>query len=272
MEKLSENKFGIFNATHIKLFALLFMTIDHIGYYGFDTPPISDYYSVLRIIGRIAAPLFLYFVIEGVKHTRSKTKFLIRLYTAAVCMELCNTLVKKFVFNSAISFGNIFYTFAWVVLLIIVCDKVIEFIKCKKWNYAALWAFGGVLFIFIVYFIEESSYGNSVFANILRILFRSPGKAEYSLIAILVGIAWYYTNSKLIHGLILLLPCITSMTGLFDSVLYFNFARGNQWGMIWAIPFILLYNGQRGKGMKYFFYIYYPLHAYLLAILFRFVL
>lgn len=31
-----------------------------------------------------------------------------------------------------------------------------------------------------------------------------------------------------------------------------------QWMMIAALPFLLLYNGKRGKGIKYFFYIYYP--------------
>lgn len=33
-----------------------------------------------------------------------------------------------------------------------------------------------------------------------------------------------------------------------------------------ALPLILLYNGQRGRGMKYLFYIYYPAHVYILAI------
>lgn len=267
MEKLRENRFTFLNATHIKLFALLFMTIDHIGYFGFYTPPISDYYSTLRLIGRIAAPLFLYFVVEGVKHTRNKEKFLIRLYIAAVCTELCNKLVSKFLFNSVLSFGNIFYTFAWVVLLIIICDKVIEYIKTKNFIRASLYSLGILAFIVIVHFIEDAAQGKSLISNIIQILFRSPGKAEYSLICIIIGIAWYYTDSRIIHCLILLLPCITSFLGILDGVTYCNFARGNQWGMIFALPFILLYNGKRGKGMKYLFYIYYPLHTYLLAML-----
>lgn len=33
-----------------------------------------------------------------------------------------------------------------------------------------------------------------------------------------------------------------------------------QWIMIAALPIILMYNGKRGKGYKYFFYLYYPVH------------
>ena len=33
-----------------------------------------------------------------------------------------------------------------------------------------------------------------------------------------------------------------------------------------ALPLILSYNGQRGRGMKYLFYVYYPAHVYILAI------
>ena len=49
------------------------------------------------------------------------------------------------------------------------------------------------------------------------------------------------------------------------------FILNDQWFMILSLPFILLYNGQRGRKMKYFFYVYYPLHVYLLVILARIV-
>ena len=39
--------------------------------------------------------------------------------------------------------------------------------------------------------------------------------------------------------------------------------------LILSLPFMLLYNGTRGKKLKYFFDRYYPLHVYLLVILAR---
>ncbi|UOQ50507.1 TraX family protein [Gracilibacillus caseinilyticus] len=37
--------------------------------------------------------------------------------------------------------------------------------------------------------------------------------------------------------------------------------------MVFALPLILLYNGNRGAGLKYFFYIFYPLHSILLYLI-----
>lgn len=37
-----------------------------------------------------------------------------------------------------------------------------------------------------------------------------------------------------------------------------------QWFVIAAIPFLLLYNGKRGPSFKYFFYIFYPIHIWVL--------
>ena len=39
-----------------------------------------------------------------------------------------------------------------------------------------------------------------------------------------------------------------------------------QWMMVFALPLMLLYNGKQGLKMKYFFYLYYPLHVYALVI------
>ena len=37
-----------------------------------------------------------------------------------------------------------------------------------------------------------------------------------------------------------------------------------EWMEIFAAPLMLCYNGERGKGSKYLFYIFYPSHIYLL--------
>lgn len=41
--------------------------------------------------------------------------------------------------------------------------------------------------------------------------------------------------------------------------------------MILALPFMLRFNQQKGPGMKYFFYIFYPAHTFLLFYLANFV-
>ncbi len=52
-----------------------------------------------------------------------------------------------------------------------------------------------------------------------------------------------------------------------ESLLQYNF----QCFMILALPLLLLYNGERGKGHKRFFYVYYPAHIYLLYLAQQFI-
>ncbi len=54
---------------------------------------------------------------------------------------------------------------------------------------------------------------------------------------------------------------------LTESLLQYNF----QSFMILALPLLLLYNGERGKGHKNFFYIYYPAHIYVLYVISHFL-
>lgn len=57
----------------IKWFAMVTMTIDHIGYYIFPE------LIILRVIGRLAFPCFLYTTIQGVKQTSNFYMYFLRL-------------------------------------------------------------------------------------------------------------------------------------------------------------------------------------------------
>ena len=76
---------------------------------------------------------------------------------------------------------------------------------------------------------------------------------------VLVAVAFYaLRNNRLLQ----MLPLV-----LF-SLIYFLSDYGDiSWMMIFAIIPLLLYNSKRGRGgnlSKYFFYIFYPMHIYLL--------
>lgn len=58
---------------------------------------------------------------------------------------------------------------------------------------------------------------------------------------------------------------VLSLGGGFD--LQNLFILNNQWFMIFSLPIMLLYNREKGRGMKALFYIYYPAHIYLFAVI-----
>lgn len=45
------------------------------------------------------------------------------------------------------------------------------------------------------------------------------------------------------------------------------FTTNYEWMMIFSIIPIMLYNGERGRGSKYFFYLFYPAHIYILYLI-----
>lgn len=77
MEQLKTRLGKGLNAWQIKVIAVVFMTIDHLGAYGFEIPIIDAYNSKLRLVGRIAMPLFLFLLTESIHYTRNRKKFLL---------------------------------------------------------------------------------------------------------------------------------------------------------------------------------------------------
>lgn len=88
-----KHKFQL-NAFQIKIIALITMTLDHFSKYQTFTVN-RTFNDVLGIVGRIAAPLFLFMVVEGLRHTRSKPKYIFRLYIAGVIIEIVNRIIQK---------------------------------------------------------------------------------------------------------------------------------------------------------------------------------
>ena len=62
----------------LKIIAVIAMLVDHIGYMFF--PKVQ----ILRIIGRLALPIFAFMVAEGARHTKSKIKYILTLLIFAV--------------------------------------------------------------------------------------------------------------------------------------------------------------------------------------------
>lgn len=98
-----------------------------------------------------------------------------------------------------------------------------------------------------------------------------------SVYFVIMGVIWYLVQNKYVCSGVLVLFGIWGFLGannyLFDFIgnitgsYFFHrvFFDEFQSLMIFAALFIALYNGERGKPMKRFFYIYYPLHVFIIS-------
>ena len=66
------------NSNQLKLFAIITMVIDHIGYALF--PEVL----LLRIIGRLSLPIFAFLVAEGYHYTRNIKQYMFRIFIFAI--------------------------------------------------------------------------------------------------------------------------------------------------------------------------------------------
>jgi hypothetical protein len=270
------------NANQIKIIALVIMTIDHIGAFMPKVPWVAGNYVALRTIGRIAAPLFLFLLTESVRHTRSRPRFALRLYVAnlaaAAVSLLRNALLSPLLGQGHT--GNIFQTFLVTALAISMVDLLVS--AAKKKDLGALLKSGGlaallVLPVFANRAIQSVARSLPLLAeagvsltDLSQALLPSILSVEYTPIFVALGTLWYFTSQRIVQALTLAAFALIPRFGLFSGTPYLApFTHHLQFWMVLAAPFMLLYNGQKGGGTKYFFYVYYIVHPYVLIALAR---
>lgn len=223
MQKYTKlNQKGL-TGSQLKWVAILTMTIDHVGAFllepalvsGLVGSQFSGLNMVLRLIGRLAFPLFTFLLVEGFIHTRSVKKYLLQLGIFALFSEIPFDLAKEGVLVE-FTYQNIFFTLFIGLLTIALFDRFKEE-KYLKW-----------------------------LVLILGMLLAEVLKTDYAAFGILVVFVFYYFHKDKelrnpVVGILLLLQATA----------------------IFALVPIQLYNGERGKQNKYFFYLFYPLHLLL---------
>lgn len=200
------------NNNQLKIIALISMTIDHIGVQLF--PDIV----VLRIIGRLAFPIFAYMIAEGAKYTKNRPKYLLTISLTALICQMVYYFAEKSLDQC------ILVTFTLSIILI----------------YALDYKFLSLPAIFACFLLTE-------FLNI-----------DYGFCGIMMPVVLYIAEEKrkkILYGTIMLILLSVSLGGV-------------QWYSLFAIPLLALYNEKRGRlNLKYFFYIYYPLHLALIYLI-----
>ena len=81
MDQISQSRWGL-TGNQLKFIAMLTMTCDHVGLQLFPGLPI------LRILGRLALPVYAYMIAEGCRYTRDRRKYLLRLSSLALLCQV----------------------------------------------------------------------------------------------------------------------------------------------------------------------------------------
>ena len=249
----------------LKLIALVIMTIDHIYYFGCS---LTDMPEIMTLIGRIAAPIFVFFVTEGFVHTHSRGRYLLRLYIGGVLMQIGNLFVNIcfLMQNGVIVLNGIFTTMAVIVIYLWWIENMRRAWREHRRGCAVLYALAMAALLLSIVPVQMLLPVSPLAVQLATIFVPSPVWCEGSVLIVLIGIGFYYCrNSKRAIAIfytaflcaVLALQCLVAFDWEVVISVFF---------MWLALPLILSYNGQRGRGMKALFYLYYPAHVYILAI------
>ena len=219
------------SGNQLKLIAMIAMTADHVGLMFFPES------VLLRLIGRLAFPIYAYMIGEGCRHTRSMGKY----FGSVAIMAFACQLVYWFAQGSL--YQSILVTFSLSIALCMLAKMATERGGILSWIVFGVGT-AAVLFVteFLPALLPGTDYG-----------------IDYGFWGVLIPAGIYLAKNKTAKlsfaaGMLLLISYQVGSIQLYSLL---------------ALPLLALYNGQRGRWkLKYLFYIYYPAHLaalYLIA-------
>lgn len=236
-----------FSATTLKYLAIIAMTVDHIAFAS--VPATSALYYVMRLFGRLTAPLMCFFLSEGYRYTRSRSKYLLRLFTFAV-----------------ISQPPYFY-----LVFRRMPQSIWEYIT----NLNVMFTLGTTLLSLMILQSRKIKIAAKIILAAVCISLTQFGDWSY-MIPTWVLIFYYCKHDTAKRNLLYAAACLILLPMIylhrFDSFAHFSF----QYGTLLALLLLRRYNGQRTatnskRSHRWFFYLYYPIHLILLDIMIHFM-
>lgn len=212
----------------LKIIAVTSMVIDHLGYALFGK------FTFMNYLGRLAFPIFAFSITEGYVHTKNLKKYFSRLLIFAFISQIPYMLfINNFTNNFTL---NILFTLSLGLLAITVYDKsknkflgLLFTVICGMFAQLLHFDYGwfGIAIIFIFYIFKNKK----IYMNL------------FFCIATFINYLYSYISTSRTENLFIILFCSLSLI------------------------FINLYNEKKGKDIKYFLYIFYPLHLIALYVL-----
>lgn len=239
----------LLDSNMIKIIAIIAMSIDHITWMIYPGYPKEIIPIILHMIGRITCPIMCYFIAEGYHHTKDINKYTKRLFVFAFISHFAYVFASTdfvdwksfipFYYGSALNQTSVMWSLAWgLVMLRVVNSKKIESNMMK------------VLLIVLICFISFPSDWSCVASLCILAFGTNRGNLKKQTLWMMFYVAIYST---------VYFFAIDKIYGLL------------QMAVVLSVPIIMMYNGKRGNNrrinsiMKWLFYIYYPLHLFIIG-------
>lgn len=290
----------------LKIIAFFTMTLDHIGMYLMDhylitSSPGYQVGSVFRMIGRIAFPIFVFMLAEGLRYSKNRGKYLFRIFIMwSLVFVVDLTMYVGFKINPSFlggQGGDLFGQAFTDILLLGLMIYLFEHPK-KELRPLAILPLTYLVWCYIAGILAKQ--GVDIYTYFPRFL-----SADYSLFGLFIFLGFYYAyrfvdflvtkylvpsgtsleeyrKTKNYRGMVnaVGVSVLLAVSLIFWGISYINdtafdpFQRSDfriQNYCILACFILILYNGKRGydsKGFRIGEYIYYPLHIAVIALVF----
>ncbi|MDR0709816.1 MAG: conjugal transfer protein TraX [Spirochaetaceae bacterium] len=246
----------ILSGTGVKIAGIVLMTMDHL-HQMFIAQGAPDW---LSWFGRPVATMFLFLCAEGFFYTHDKKRYMLQLLGGSLFMSAMNQILSAAMPMEHIALiNNIFGTLFMAAYYMWMLDRILGGFRGKN-PVKILSAIGGLLLPFIVSFAMILALQNeNRIAAMIFVFIPNPLSVEGGFALVFMGVVFYILRKyRLAQAALVLVISALSWYSSKDS------APGDfQWLMIFAVIPMFLYNGKRGRGGKYFFYVFYPAHIYL---------
>jgi hypothetical protein len=274
---MANDRLHFLSSFHLKIIGMISMIFDHFIVIGELTGVLNKWgmsvetIRIFRIIGRISFVLFAYLIIEGITYSHNKIKYLIRLFSLAIILDL-----GYFIFSGEY-YGNPITTLALGALSIYFLNQKKIYLKFLSLLPISLTLL--IAFEIIPLKADYAIYGLCTilifyFSNILVNFFSNLILNTYNLDRETFKKSSSYLTFKNISSCILFI--------VFNLIVYIFNPIWNNHGLfsenmaiqvyaIIACIFIFFYSGKRGYNKKWFqygCYLFFPLHLILLYLFF----
>lgn len=291
----------------LKIIAMLTMTIDHLGVALGALPALqvpSNIILLMRSIGRIAFPIYAFGIVNGMKYTSNKRRYFYRLSIFMGLSQIPFSMlssgenyIAEFRLKDLLSL-NFSLKITEIVIMALVFILVFLYLNRTRVKTSISLIIATLLSIVSIYtetgyMINDPSYLNVFYTLAISayviIILEDFKENEFnskdlilntillvSMVSIFISYSDYsYLGLILIIGIYLLKdskPMLLAYMAMWlflsyglrpDSKLYFILSLS-------SVLFIYLYKGEKGQGPKILqklFYIYYPLHLAVGAVL-----